>query len=59
MLDAALASWSAWWATVTPSFALLLALPFLVAAAGLLADVIRRKRRPGAGQGRCCRGLKL
>ncbi len=35
--------WAAWWAGVTPEFALLLALPFAVAAAGLLA--VRGKRR--------------
>jgi hypothetical protein len=45
MLDAALASWSAWWDTVTPSFAFLLALPFAVAAAGLLGDAVRRRCR--------------
>lgn len=44
MLDAALASWSAWWYTVTPSFAFLLALPFMVAAAGLIGDAVRRRR---------------
>lgn len=47
MLDAALVSWSAWWDTVTPSFAFLLALPFAVAAAGLLGDAVRRRRRRG------------
>lgn len=44
MLDAALASWSAWWDTVTPGFAFLLALPFAVAAMGLLGDAVRRRR---------------
>lgn len=44
MLDAALASWSAWWDTVTPSFAFLLALPFMVAAVGLIGDALRRRR---------------
>lgn len=29
---------AAWWVTVTPEFCFLLALPFLVAAAGLLRD---------------------
>lgn len=43
MLDAALASWSAWWDTVPPSFAFLLALPFAVAAAGLLGAAARRR----------------
>ena len=45
MLDAALASWSVWWDTVPPSFAFLLALPFVVAAAGLLGDAVRRRCR--------------
>ncbi len=34
-----------WWRTVTPDFAFLLALPLLVAAAGGLADWVRRRRR--------------
>ncbi len=42
MFDAALTAWSTWWATVPPSFAFLLALPFAVAAAALLGDAIRR-----------------
>lgn len=29
--------WIEWWSTVTPEFALLLGLPFLVAIAGLVA----------------------
>ncbi|WP_158219869.1 hypothetical protein [Ideonella sp. A 288] len=45
MLDAALSSWSAWWDTVSPSVAFLLALPFAVAAAGLLGDAVRRRCR--------------
>jgi len=45
MLDDALASWSAWWDTVPPHFAFLLALPFAVAAAGLLGDAVRRRCR--------------
>lgn len=45
MLDATLASWSAWWHTVTPRFAFLLVLPFIVAAAGLLGDALRRRFR--------------
>lgn len=44
MLDAALAPWLSWWETVPPSFAFLLALPFLVAMAGLLGDAVRRRR---------------
>lgn len=45
MLDAAFASWSDWWSGVPPTFAFLLALSFAVAAAGLLADAVRRCRR--------------
>lgn len=36
--------WSAWWASVTPEFAFLLALPFGVAAVGLAGDAWRRHR---------------
>lgn len=36
--------WLTWWATVPSEFVLLLALPFVVAAAGLLADRCRRCR---------------
>lgn len=36
----------AWWHSVPPSFAFLLALPFVVGAAGLLASR-RARRRPG------------
>lgn len=43
MLDAALASWSAWWDTVTPSFALLLVLPFVVAVVALIGGAVRRR----------------
>jgi hypothetical protein len=32
-----------WWATVSPEFAFLLALPFFVAACGLWADCRRRR----------------
>ncbi|MFO1327052.1 MAG: hypothetical protein U1F56_06815 [Rubrivivax sp.] len=45
MIDSALASWAAWWDTVPPAFAFLLALPVLVAAAGLIGDSVRRRRR--------------
>ncbi len=38
----------AWWHTVTPEFAFLLALPFAVAAAGLAATGLRRRRKAGA-----------
>jgi hypothetical protein len=41
------ADWMAWWETVTPEFAFLLALPFAVAAVGLAADCVRRRRRKG------------
>lgn len=33
----------AWWATVPPAFAFLLALPLGVAALGLVADCVRRR----------------
>jgi hypothetical protein len=36
---------AAWWSTVSPEFAFLLALPFMVAALGIAADCIRRHRR--------------
>ncbi len=35
--------WAAWWASVSPEFAFLLALPFVVAALGLVADRLRRR----------------
>jgi len=35
---------AAWWHTVSPEFAFLLALPFVVAAAGCAAECVRRKR---------------
>lgn len=38
MFDEVLVSWSAWWDTVPMGFAFLLALAFVVAAAGLLRD---------------------
>lgn len=47
MFDEALAFLSAWWVTVPASFAFLLALPFAVAAAGLLAETVRRRRGRG------------
>ena len=43
MLNAALMSWSDWWHGVPPTFAFLLALPFAVAAVGLLAHALRRR----------------
>ena len=36
--------WAAWWETVTPEFAFLLALPFVVAAVGLASDWVRQHR---------------
>jgi hypothetical protein len=43
MLASIWSDWVAWWRTVTPGFAFLLALPFLVGLAGLVADCIRRR----------------
>jgi hypothetical protein len=37
---------AAWWATVSPEFAFLLGLPFVVAACGLAAECWRRHRGP-------------
>jgi hypothetical protein len=45
MLASLLSDLSAWWQTVPRDFAFLLALPFLVAAAGLIADLVRRRTR--------------
>jgi hypothetical protein len=42
MLDKLLADWSAWWATVPPDFVFLLALPFVVAAAGIVRERVGR-----------------
>ena len=39
--------WTAWWDTVPPEFAFLLALPFAVAAVGLAADCVRGRRGRG------------
>lgn len=49
---------SAWWATVTPAFTLLLTLPFVVAAAGFLGDTVRNRRarrlfKSGLRRGEC------
>ena len=38
MIDAWILDWSAWWASVPPGFAFLMALPFLVGGLGLRAD---------------------
>ncbi|MGE5089487.1 MAG: hypothetical protein ACM3QY_10210 [Candidatus Levyibacteriota bacterium] len=35
--------WLAWWETVSPEFAFLLALPFVVAAASAIAERCRRR----------------
>jgi hypothetical protein len=50
-----------WWRSVPPEFAFLLALPFLVALTGLVADCIRHRcgtnkagrTEPTAGRTRC------
>ena len=42
MLEAFILDCMAWWETVPPAFAFLMALPFLVAAVALLADHDRR-----------------
>lgn len=39
---------AAWWSTVGPEFAFLLALPFVVAGCGLAAECWRRHRAPRA-----------
>lgn len=36
---------ASWWATVTPEFAFLLALPFVVGLVGVIADCVRRRRK--------------
>ena len=43
MFDTWMNGFSAWWQTVTPEFAFLLALPFAVAAAGFVGDRVRRR----------------
>lgn len=49
MLESAWSDWTSWWATVPPEFAFLLALPFAVAALGLVAGCARRHLgRPGS-----------
>jgi hypothetical protein len=47
MLEQWLAELTAWWHTVPPEFALLLALPFVVGVVGLWADW-RQRRKPHA-----------
>ena len=50
-----LASWihdmSGWWATVSPEFAFLLALPLVVAAGAMAAAWWRRHRAPPGSDG--------
>jgi hypothetical protein len=43
MSDRFLASVIDWWAGVSPEFAFLLALPFAVAALGLLSEAVRTR----------------
>jgi hypothetical protein len=38
-----LGRWASWFNSLEPSFVFLLSLPFIVAAAGLLADVVRKR----------------
>ena len=45
MLETLRVDFAAWWSTVTPDFAFLLALPFLVAGAAALGELVRRRRR--------------
>jgi hypothetical protein len=44
MFDRWIDDLAAWWQTVTPEFAFLLALPFVVGALGLWADRWRRRK---------------
>ncbi|HEU5295751.1 MAG TPA: hypothetical protein VFU71_13300 [Burkholderiaceae bacterium] len=45
MLDRLRLDFVEWWSTVTPEFAFLLALPFVVAAAAALGEWVRRHHR--------------
>lgn len=47
MFDELWMDWAEWWATVSPEFGFLLALPFLAATVGLAAECLgpRRRRR--------------
>ncbi|MBU6483595.1 MAG: hypothetical protein KGR23_02220 [Betaproteobacteria bacterium] len=38
--------WLAWWETVSPEFAFLLALPFAIAVASAIGECCRRKHHP-------------
>jgi hypothetical protein len=44
MVNSWIEDWQSWWATVSPEFAFLLALPFAIAAAALIADAWRATR---------------
>jgi hypothetical protein len=44
MIGSLLSELAAWWRTVTPEFAFLLALPFAVALAGWLSESLGRRR---------------
>ena len=37
--------WTAWWATVTPEFAFLLALPLMVVVAAIIGECFRRHKK--------------
>jgi hypothetical protein len=50
MVGSWIAELAAWWQTVSPEFVFLLALPFVVGAAGLLADCVRRRWSSAAGR---------
>jgi hypothetical protein len=43
MLQDWIEEWAAWWETVSPEFAFLLALPFVIAAASVIGECCRRK----------------
>ena len=45
MLETWWQEWAAWWSTVPPEFAFLLALPFAIAALALLFDRWKNRRR--------------
>ena len=44
MLDELWMDWASWWATLTPDFVFLLALPFAVALVGLATERFLRRR---------------
>lgn len=45
MFDDIVRSWTDWWASVPADFVFLLSLPVMVAALGLIADGLQRRRR--------------